>query len=128
MKADHDKRKISINSHLAQLQNVQEKRQELNKQEEQQFAANKGDLRRRVSITSVLFSCPPVWMIGGILYLSCPSVYFFVSLSVVNFNIRNNFWTVGDRDLIFGMHTQLPMPFQMVSRLMTLWPWLWPLF
>ncbi|KAK3093354.1 hypothetical protein FSP39_014401 [Pinctada imbricata] len=47
MKADHDKHKISINSHLSQLQHNQEHRQELNKQEEQSFAANKGDLRKR---------------------------------------------------------------------------------
>ncbi len=26
-------------------------------------------------------------------------------------NIRYNFWTVGDRDFIFGMHTLLMMPF-----------------
>ena len=45
------------------------------------------------------------------------SVYCFclvcmlVSLSVVNFNIRYNFWTVRDRDFIFGMHIQLMMPF-----------------
>ena len=46
-------------------------------------------------------------MIGGILFLSCLSV----CLSVVNFNLRYNFWTVGDRDFIFGMHTPLMMPF-----------------
>ena len=37
-------------------------------------------------------------MIGGILFLSCLfvclSVSLFVCLSVVNFNIRYNFWTV----------------------------------
>ena len=37
-------------------------------------------------------------MIRGILFLSC--------LSVVNFNLHYNFWTVKDRDFIFGMHTQ----------------------
>ena len=37
------------------------------------------------------------------------------------------FWTVRDRDFIFGMHTQLMMPFQMTQRSMTLWPWIWPL-
>jgi hypothetical protein len=51
MKTDHDKRKVSINSHLAKLQNLQEKRQDVNKQEEQQFATNKGDMRKRVSFT-----------------------------------------------------------------------------
>ena len=41
-------------------------------------------------------------------------------LSIVNFNIRNNFWAVMDKDFIFGMHTPLMMPFQMTPRLMTL--------
>ena len=54
---------------------------------------------------------PPDRMIGGIL-LSC--------LFVVNFNLRYNFWTVRDRDFIFGMHTPLMMPFQMTPRSMTL--------
>ena len=30
-----------------------------------------------------------------------------VCLSVVNFNLRYNFWTVRDRDFIFGMHIPL---------------------
>ena len=50
----------------------------------------------------------PDRIIGGILFLSCLSV----CLSVVNFNLRYNFWTVRDRDFIFGMHTPLMMPFQ----------------
>ena len=49
---------------------------------------------------------------GGILFLSCLSV----CLSVVNFNLRYNFWTVRDRDFIFGMHTPLMTPFQMTPR------------
>ena len=49
-----------------------------------------------------------------------------VCLSVVNFNIRYNFWTVRGRDFIFGMHILLMTPFQMTLRSMTLWPWLWP--
>ena len=57
----------------------------------------------------------------------CLSVCLFVCLSVVNFNIRYNFWTVRGRDFIFGMHTPLMMPFQMTTRSLTLWPWLWPL-
>ena len=44
------------------------------------------------------------------------SVYLFVCLFIVNFNLRYNFWTVRDRYFIFGMHTPLMMP---------LWPWLW---
>ena len=55
-------------------------------------------------------------MIGGILFLSCV----FVCLSVVNFNLRYNFWTVRDRDFIFGMHTPLMTPFEMTPRSMTL--------
>ena len=47
-----------------------------------------------------------------------------VCLSVVNFNLRYNFWTVRDRDFIFGMHTPLMKPFQMTPRSMNLWPWL----
>ena len=62
----------------------------------------------------------------GILFWSCPSVCPFVCLSVVNFNLRYNFWTARDRDFIFGMHTPLMKPFQMTARSMTLWPWLWP--
>ena len=56
----------------------------------------------------------------------CLSVCLFVRLSVVNFNLHYNFWTVRDRDFIFGMHTPLMMSFQMTPRSMTLWPWLWP--
>lgn len=52
MKTDHDKRKVSINSHLAKLQNQQDKRQDSNKQQEQQFASNQGDMRKRVGITT----------------------------------------------------------------------------
>ena len=51
-------------------------------------------------------------MIGGILFLSCLSVCLFVCLSVVNFNLRYNFWTIRDSDFIFGMHTPLMTPFQ----------------
>ena len=47
-----------------------------------------------------------------------------VCLFVVNFNLRYNFWTVRDRDFIFGMHTPLMTPFEMKPRSMTLWPWL----
>ena len=43
----------------------------------------------------------PNRMISGILFLSCLSV----CLSVVNFNLHYNIWTVRDRDFIFGMHT-----------------------
>ena len=39
-----------------------------------------------------------------------------VCLSVVNFNLRYNFWIVKDKDFIFGMHTPLMMPFQMTPR------------
>ena len=33
----------------------------------------------------------------------CLSVCLFISLSVVNFNLRYNFWTVRDKDFIFGI-------------------------
>ena len=52
-------------------------------------------------------------------------VCLFVCLSVVNFNLRYNFWTVRDGDFIYGMHTPLMTPFQMTPRSMTFWPWLW---
>ena len=45
-------------------------------------------------------------------------------LSVVNFNICYNFWTVRDGDFIFD--TPLMMPLQMTPWSMTLWSWLWP--
>ena len=65
-------------------------------------------------------------MIGGILFLSflsvCPFVCLSVCLTVVNFNLRYNFWVVRDRDFIFGMHTPLMTPIQMTPRSMTLWP------
>ena len=63
---------------------------------------------------------PPIEWSGA--YCFCPvclSVCLFVCLSVVNFNIRYNFWTVRGRDFIFGMHTPLMMPFQMTPRSMT---------
>ena len=47
-------------------------------------------------------------MIGAIFF--CP-VCLFVYLSVVKLYIHINFWTLGDKDFIFGMHTQLMMPF-----------------
>ena len=48
-------------------------------------------------------------MIRGILFLSCLSL----CLSIVNFNIRYNFWTIKNTDFILAMHTSLIMPFQM---------------
>ena len=69
---------------------------------------------------------PPDRMIGA--YCFCPvclfvrlSVCLSVWLSVVNFNLRYNIWTVRDRDFILGMHTPLMMPFQMTPRSMILW-------
>ena len=69
--------------------------------------------------------CPRIIWSGAYCFFSCLIVCLSVCLSVVNFNIRYNLWTI--RDFIFGMHTPLMMPFQMTPRLMTLWPWLWPL-
>ena len=60
-----------------------------------------------------MFYGPRIEWSGGILFCPvCLSVCLFVYLSVVTFNIRYNFWTVRDRDIIFGMHTPLMMPFQ----------------
>ena len=61
-------------------------------------------------------------------FLSCLLVCLFVCLYVVNIKIRYTFWTKRDRDFIFDMHTQLTTPFQMTPGLMTLWPWLLPVF
>ena len=49
-------------------------------------------------------------MIGCILFVLF--VCLFVCLSIVNFNIRYNFWTIRDRYFIFGMHTPLMRPCQ----------------
>ena len=54
------------------------------------------------------------------------SVCLFVCLSVVNFNLHNNFWTFRNWVFIFGMHAPLKMPYQMTPRSMTLCPWIWP--
>ena len=50
---------------------------------------------------------PSDWMIGHIVFVLsvCLFVCLFVCLSVVNLNIRYNFWIVRDRDFFFGMHT-----------------------
>ena len=82
---------------------------------------------RKISTSSTKFVCfyaPGSNDRGHIVFVL--SVCLFVCLSVVNFNLRYNFWTVSDRDFIFGMRTPLMMPFQMTPRSMTLWPWLWP--
>ena len=50
----------------------------------------------------VIVLMPPDQMIGA--YCFCP-VCLSVCLSVVNFNLCYKFWTVRDRDFIFGMHT-----------------------
>ena len=80
---------------------------------------------------------PPEWNGGGILFLSCLSVTVSVCLSVFlwlcgsvakNFNLGYNFWTVRDKDFVFGMHVHIMKPFQMTPRSMTLWPWLWLLY
>ena len=55
-----------------------------------------------------------------------PSACLPVCLSVVNCNIRYNFWTVRDRGFIFAMLTQLMIPFRLTPRSMTFWHWLWP--
>ena len=85
------------------------------------------------SFLSILFLCPRIEWSGhivyapgsndrGILFSSCLFVCCLsVCLSVVNFNLRYNIWTVRDRDFIFGMHTPLMMPFEMTPRSMTLW-------
>ena len=55
-----------------------------------------------------LYTCifmPPDRMFGGILFLSCPSVCLSVCLSVVNFKLRYNFWTLRDRDFIWHAYS-----------------------
>ena len=38
---------------------------------------------------------------------------FRLSVEIWNFNFAHNFWTIWDRDIIYGMHTQLIRPYQM---------------
>ena len=73
-------------------------------------------------INSSFFFMSPDWRIGA--YYFCPG-RLFIRLSVVNFNLRDNFWIIRNRDFIFGMHTPQMTPFQMTTRPMILWPWLW---
>ena len=44
-----------------------------------------------------------------------------VCLFVVNIYLHYKFWTVKDRDFMFGMYIQLMMPFYMTPSAMTLW-------
>ena len=61
---------------------------------------------------------PPDRMIGAYCFcLVCLFVSMFVCLCVVNFDLRYNFWTVRDRDFIFGVHTPLMTSFQWVCDL-----------
>ena len=46
---------------------------------------------------------------------------------IKHFYLGHNFWTVRDRDFRFVMHTQLMKSFQMATRSLTLWSWMWPL-
>ena len=71
----------------------------------------------------------PTWIewSGDILFLSCLSQCLFVRMSVVNYNLWYNFWTVRDIDFISGMYTPLLMPFQVTQRSMTLWSLLYKL-
>ena len=69
---------------------------------------------------------PPRSKIGGILVLSClsfcPLWDFFE-----NFNLANNFWTVGARALIFHMNIPCDETFPRVPLFFTPWPWPWSL-
>ena len=44
-----------------------------------------------------------------------------------NFNLANNFWTVGARALRFHMNIPCDKSFQYVPLFFTLWPWPWSL-
>ena len=57
--------------------------------------------------------------IRGYPVLSCLSVCYPVTLAK-KINLGHNFWTVRDKDFIFGMHTQLIKPFQMTPKYITL--------
>ena len=75
------------------------------------------DDRYEIYIASIFIIPPPHRIMGAYCFCTvCPFVY----LTVVNFNLRYNFWTVWNRDFIFGMQTLLMMPFQMTPRSMTL--------
>ena len=60
------------------------------------------------------FLCPGSNDLGHIVFVL--SICLFICLSVVNFNIRYNFWAVGDRYFLYCMHTQQMMPFLMTTR------------
>ena len=71
-----------------------------------------------------LFLCPDMEF-GDIFFCPvCQSAYLSVEK---NFYLGHNFWTVRERNFIFGMHTHRIKPNQMTSRSMTLWPWPWHL-
>ena len=76
--------------------------------------------------TCLLVNFMMVWFVFMSLdqgqYCFCP-----VCLSIVNFKRCYNFWTVRDRDFIFGILTQLMMPFKWHKRWFTIWPWHWTL-
>ena len=59
-------------------------------------------------------------------------IYFFICLCVCckknPFNLHHNFWTVRDRDFIFGIYTQLMKPFHLTPMSMTSWHWPWILY
>ena len=66
---------------------------------------------------------PQEWNLGLLLFVLS------VCLSVANIilNLGHTFWTIRDRDFIFGKHTELMKPFRMTPRPTTLWPWPWRL-
>ena len=74
-------------------------------------------------ILGFLYSCLQNWIQGHLIFaLSvCDSVV------KKNFNLGHNFWTLRDRDFIFGMLTQLMKLFYYKWR-QGQWPWPWHLY
>ena len=62
----------------------------------------------RIQRTCIWLFIPLDGTIGGILILSGLFVCWFVCLSVVNFNLRHNFWTVRERLHIWHAYSTCP--------------------
>ena len=60
LKAEHNKKKVSINSQLHQLQKLQEVMSDKNEMKEQKFGAGKKELRQAVSRLKHCFALFPL--------------------------------------------------------------------
>ena len=70
-------------------------------------------ITHNMNIQCALSEC--IAFMPAVTYCFCP-VWVSVCLSVVNFNIGYNYWTVRDGDFAFGMHQPLMMSYRMTRR------------